>query len=1417
MLQDQQNNLIPKPNVTAVTSASPIRGQARSGFSDQNNLIPKPNVTAVTSAPPIRGQARSGFSDQKMRTVKKFMRCPNCQTINPANAKFCLECGNRLLVCPNCQTVNLPIAKFCIECGTRLQAAQTKASVGGPTAPMSVVQAETRSPSNTAPLPAPTSTASSLLLPPEERRVVTIMFADITGSTPLADRLDPEDMRAILTGYFNLMTQQIRKHGGIVEKYIGDAVMAVFGAPIAHEDDPDRAIRASLDMQTALNQFNEQRGRLDPQATRLQMRIGINTGEVAIPNSNTHQRQDFLITGDAVNVAARLQQAAAPDTILVGERTYLTTREVFEFSPMAPLQLKGKAEPITASVVLNERKGISTTDQHPRGIKGRQVRLVGRSLELTLIHANYARVLAERQPHLITILGSPGIGKSRLVREFIKREQEKVKSASSYGKLVVPRVLKGRCPPYGEGITYWPLIEILRSLLPIEESESNEQYLARLSERIKQALQRSHRTESADEIVNTIIRSVGRGLDERQGSPEKEKGKELSPKQISNQAGPLLRAWRIFLEALAEEQPLIIVVDDLQWANEALLDLLEYLTDRVTDVPILFLCPARPDFFERRREWGGGRRNFTTIELDALSPEESSELIDAHLNTEEFPEFLRQSILARTEGNPFFVEEIIRMLIDQGTLIYESDPNTGQDYWRLGRYNEMDFGEFASPLEHSDELLNMPYLLPMSHLPDTIQGVLAARIDLLKFIEKRVLQHASIIGRTFWLSQLRELAPDIQQEVLTSALDALIQRDFITEIEKHTRNIIPDDRTFAFKHVLIRDVVYNNIPRTRRSREHAVLAQWLEEKTREDRDTYIELLAYHYQQALVNWSINMAYNPLEFGSGARSQAHIIDRPELRKRAIRYLTLAGDQALHSYYTLRALQAYNDALELQQEGETEPFELVRMHFKLGDAHWQRGNADEAWQEYRKSLRLVTEAQEPIAIEAIELVDIYERLGELGTRMRGMFRNPPALQEIRSYIDQGLALLDTNQQLAKERVYFLTYQAFWNIRQLEATPVSQKVALAEQALASGHEALNLAEKLNLPIALSLTLDALSFIYRQYNKYREAHELQHRRYQLESQLTEREELYDLYGSLGLAHEETGDYSAALMWFGRAYSNAQTMENPILLLESMVGRMRAWRQWNRWDEARQVAIEILALIDQYQLENEKLQFWALETLATIAYRQGKQEEGDRYYRQCQRLVEQQMERGEEHGRNLQATRLHAIHLAREDWTLATADYKEKLRISEPIPTPETLATLAELLVSTGEDAEKQEELCERALLHAQESGARKSEAIALRGWGRLHTERKNWKLAEDYFKQALTRCEALDLPWEQGLTLYYLGIQYARRAEENNDKAQKRNSYLSRARYHLERALGFFEALKAQPQIERLRLVLMQTSSTRV
>jgi class 3 adenylate cyclase/predicted ATPase len=1262
----------------------------------------------------------------------------------------------------------------------------------------------------------------------EERRIVTVMFADITGSTPLADRLDPEDMRAILTGYFNLMTEQIRKYDGTVEKYIGDAVMAVFGTPVTHEDDPDRAIRAALDMQQALTLFNQQRLAHDPEATRLQMRIGINTGEVAAPVNTATQHQDFLVTGDAVNIAARLQQNAAPDTILVGERTYLTTRDIFYFQAMAPMHLKGKPEPINAYVVRGLRQPDTTIIQHPRGISGHRPPLVGRNLELTLLHASYARVLAERRPHLITILGTPGIGKSRLVREFIAREQELVKNASAQRKLVPPLVLTGRCPPYGEGITYWPLVEILRTLLHIQDTETGQHLQQRLVDFLQETFTLAHVNESAEEIADTLLRRTGHSLLHKQdrlaeetlsyttrAKPEQHTSIRATELKQSGPQGALLRAWRVLLEALGELQPLIIVIDDLQWADEALLDLLEYLTDRINAVPVLFLCPARPDFLEYRRAWGGGHRNFTAIELDKLTDEESNELVDGLLNTHDFPEALRYSILTRAEGNPFFVEEIVRMFMDQGILVREKDQQSGQNYWRI-EYPRFSLLEEPTQYSHQhtaseEDIVGSHFVVPLPYIPDTIQGVLAARVDLLEPAEKLILQYGAIIGRTFWLSLLLEMSTDLSPETMLDGLVSLMRRDFITENTAKIHSPMTPDRSFNFKHILIRDVVYNNVPRLRRSREHTRIALWIEEHTRTQSSDFIELIAYHYQQALATWSSNSPLEHIEISLTQPPQTATIrlSRDDLRQRTIAALTQTGDQALHSYYGLRALRAYNDAYDLLSDGQGgTSIEKSRMLAKIADANAQRGNLDDAWQQFRRALQFATtdhtkEQDEP---ERAYLLTLYERLSLLATRWLSRFDTPPESQEVRTYINAGLQLLE-GTSTSREYIAFLTYEAFWYIRQLEDAPSEKKDELVEYALQSGHRALKMAEELDNARTLSLTLDAMGFIYFVYHRYTRSRELQDRRLSLVHLINDKEELFDLYISLGGIYEQVAEYATALSFYGQANSYALTMEGPAMVLNAMIGRMRVWRRWNRWDEAQKVAHEILQFIEKSQ-QDEKRQLWALETLATIAYHQGQQEKGDEYARQFKRLTDQQMTASKQGSAN---TKMHAISLAQENWTRALSDYQEKVRRSEPFPDPEVLATLAELMVTTGQ-LESAVAVCERAVNQNEQAGARKSLAVALRAQGRLYTAQQHFSMAEECLHRALEMTERLDLPWESGHTLYHLGLLYKQRAEQAvNDQHRKYD--LSLARNYLERALGFYESLHAEPAITRTLTALYRDS----
>ncbi len=1326
------------------------------------------------------------------------MLCPNCQTTNPSAAKFCMECGMHLLVCPNCQTANFPQARFCIECGTALVAGSRNSRTTAPLAEAdtqessstSVTAAQRPSTLSNGAYSGRANPSASQLTAPEERRVVTIMFADITGSTPLADRLDPEDMRAMLVGYFNLMAEQIRRHGGTVEKYIGDAVMAVFGAPAAHEDDPDRAIRAALDMQAALNNFNRLRLARDSGAASLQMRIGINTGEVAAPGTD-FSRQDFLITGDAVNVAARLQQVASPDTILVGERTYQATREVFEFHSLAPLQVKGKSNLLHAWVVLGLRARDQRIIQHPRGIEGLQAPLVGRSLELTLIHATYARVRDAHHSHLITLLGAPGIGKSRLVREFIERELEAARCTTCEETQVEPRVLQGHCPPYGEDITYWPLVEILRSLIEVREDESGEMLEKRFVDFVRETLRRAKRGEDVDQIASVLLHSIGVALRGGTGRSERREIQRSTYNKDTDKGGPqaaMQRACRVLLEAIAQVQPLILVIDDLQWADEALLNLLEYLTERIVAFPILFICVARPDFLERHHDWGGGQPNFTTLILDALTGDETTELITELLSTHDLPGAFLHTILRRAEGNPFFVEEIVRMLIDQGVLVKEDET------WRISSQNEDALSDLASPATPpEDTLIDQHYVLPLPRVPDTIQGVLAARVDLLGQVEKQVLQCASIVGRTFWVSAILELAEDLDREIVLKTLEQLGARDFIEMSEKQDRGPVAEEASFSFKHILIRDVVYNNIPRVRRSQKHAQLALWLEQQVANRLTTFAELLAYHYQQALANWSTTLHIHTADAREseisreeeGSSSQLVCLTRPELVDRAIFYLTLAGERAYHSYYTIRAIQAYTRALDLLREDKADALTIARMHQKLGDAYTQRADADEAWHEYLHALKLMKDQPE---VAPKDLLCLYTRIAELATRWLGWFTNWLDMQEVRGYIDEGLKLVEGQPPSAEQSAFF-AYQALWYVRQIKYVLPHQRAELAEQGLQSALEGLRIAEEIDDTDALWLALDSLGFIYQAQHKYSEAHATQHRRQTLQELIHGREELYDLYNALGWTHEHISDYPTAAAWFGRAWRIAQTMESPSMLLVSMRGRLAVWHQWDRWDEASEAAISILQTGERYQ-QDESWQLEALKVLAELTYRTGDLEESEKLLRQYRRLFEQST------SQPLLIPSLHAVH---EDWPQALADQRELVRRAEPFPSPSRVAYLAEFTALANEPLAEQEAVCERAINLAEQAGARKFLAIALRARGRMYLAQEAWDTAEQDFRLALENFKALDLPWEEGETLYCLGLLHQRQADAlADDQSAARERSRGLAQLFLEQALGFFESLQA-------------------
>ena len=452
----------------------------------------------------------------------------------------------------------------------------------------------------------------------EERKLVTVLFADVVGSTALAGDHDPEVVRAVMGRYFDRLAEIAETHGGTVEKFAGDAVMVVFGVPTVHDDDAERAVRAALASRDAVGEMN---GRLP---ISLRVRVGVNSGEAVTAARADRQ---FLVSGDVVNIAARLQQGAEPGEVVVGALTESLTRETIEYEVRAPIVARGKPEPVLAFLALQPRTVVPT---QARGLPGLRAPLVGRVRELRLLVETYGRVVEDGRPHLFTLVGGGGVGKSRLVAE-----------ALTHPSLAGARVLRGRCLPYGQGITYWPLIEMLDRTLPEVGGPESERLAVSARLTVLLGLQ----------VPAVAMPDV----------PPERVGKEI--------------AWAVrrHFQALASGSPLIVVIDDLQWAEDPLIELVEHLTDRMGEVPLLLLSVARPEFLERQRNWSSGKPNATTLTLDPLTPQEIGVLISRLLDLDALPAGLRERIVERSEGTPLYCEEFLRMLIEEGRIVRDGD------------------------------------------------------------------------------------------------------------------------------------------------------------------------------------------------------------------------------------------------------------------------------------------------------------------------------------------------------------------------------------------------------------------------------------------------------------------------------------------------------------------------------------------------------------------------------------------------------------------------------------------------------------------------------------------------------------------------------------------------------------------------
>jgi predicted ATPase/class 3 adenylate cyclase len=601
--------------------------------------------------------------------------------------------------------------------------------------------------------------------PVESRKIVTVVFCDLTGSTKLGESLDPETLRRVITRYFNEMKAVLARHGGTVEKFIGDAVMAAFGIPVIHEDDALRAVRAAAEMQNVMREMNRDL-ELEYGKT-LQARIGVNTGEVIAGDSSEGHG---FVSGDTVNVGARLEQAAPPGEVLIGEPTYRLVRDAVKVEAVEPLELKGKAEKMPAYKLLEVVTG---------AIVGTARRLdspiVGRERELALLNETFEQTAHEKVCLLATVYATAGTGKSRLTKEFLH-------SLEGRGRVVV-----GRCLPYGEGITFWPISEVVKQLAQITEEDSTEAAAAKL----KQLL--PHGEEEAGVIVERVAAAIGLS--------------EATPS-----AQETFWAVRKLLEYMARASPMVIVFDDIHWAEPTMLDLIEYLANFTIGFPMLILCLSRRDLLDTRPSWGTGS---TTIELQPLSGDDVDVLMENLLGQARLPDGARNEIKAAAEGNPLYVEEILKMLIDEGRLAKV------EDHWApIG-----DFSDIS--------------------IPPTIHALLSARLDRLGANEQAVIQRGSVIGKEFWWGAVSELSTEDLRAGLSHHLQALVRKELI----QPDQSIFAGEDAFKFGHILIRDAAYQGLPKELRAEMHEVFGGWLEKKTGERAREYEEILGYHLEQA----------------------------------------------------------------------------------------------------------------------------------------------------------------------------------------------------------------------------------------------------------------------------------------------------------------------------------------------------------------------------------------------------------------------------------------------------------------------------------------------------------------------------------------------------------------------------------------
>ncbi|HEX9634740.1 MAG TPA: adenylate/guanylate cyclase domain-containing protein [Candidatus Limnocylindria bacterium] len=832
----------------------------------------------------------------------------------------------------------------------------------------------------------------------EARKIVTILFADVTGSTSLGEQLDPERLRTLLGAYFVAMAAVIESWGGTVEKYIGDAVMAVFGVPTVREDDAERALHAALEMRTRLAELNVDFER--QHHVTLQVRIGVNSGEVVAPIGDAPDHG--LVAGDAVNVAARLEQAAEPGMILVGERTRAAARREFRFDAPMTLALKGKAQPLRASPVLGV---LPEAARGVRGVRGLRAPLIGREHELATLLGLLDDAVEARRPRMVVLYGPAGIGKTRLGSEFLAAADAQYPDVS---------VLRGRCLAVGHGITYWALAEILRGACEIGLDEPVDLVRERLRERLAQLLEPLNLPPGEVEVTAAALAmTAGIQLDAGPAS--------------AITAEDLARAWPRFATACAANGPAVWVVEDLHWAGEPVLEMLERIATR-TDGSLVLLATARPEFAESHPGFPAGGESAAAISLRPLTERQSGEMLERLLEVAEIPDALRAEILAKAEGNPFFVEEIIQRLIDEGALAQDGDR------WRAVR------------------------AIDVAPIPDSVQALLSARVDALAPIERRALQEAAVIGRTFWAAPVDEA---LSGEDVAEALISLERKGLIFVRPMST---LVGQTEYIFKHALVRDVAYASLPKARRARAHAEVAAWIEKLAADRSDELAELIAHHYWTAVAGDDSDLAW--LDDPAA---------REDLRRRAFAALIAAGRAARRRFATDRAAELHEQA----RSAASSDAERLDAFEQIGRDHEVAFHGDEALAAFNAALEIAR--RDPG--ERARVASLARRGGTMVSVRAGSFREPPDLVSADALIAEGLAVVEDRRERATLLVALAGMAARWLSVRDRDDPIPM-----EQRVAAAREATRIADELDDPTLRFIAADILTDLHMVQGEYADA-----------------------------------------------------------------------------------------------------------------------------------------------------------------------------------------------------------------------------------------------------------------------------------------------------------------------------------------